>query len=195
MERQSNQSNKSSQTSFVSRTSPKTTANISIDDLAPTLLCLPNPINAGETAILMWACRDSSSSTTLTASPNGNLPQKEGDTISTARVTPDGDTTYTLTCDKGTQSSCTVEVANPALAILTTPSSAVRGQTVTISWKSKDTTNCIVTSSDPNHQTFSRQGVEGDAVSPTLSRNTTFILTCETTTGTLEERGVSVGVN
>jgi hypothetical protein len=184
-----------SATAGISATSPQTTATLSIDDLAPTLLCLPNPINAGEAAILMWACRDSSDSSALTADDTSNPVDTINDTIGTARVTPNGDTTYTLTCDKGTQSSCTVEVANPALAILTTPSSATRGQTVTISWKTKDTNACIVTSSDPNHQNFSRQGVEGDAVSPTLTRNTTFVLTCETVTGTLEERGVSVGVN
>lgn len=158
----------------------------------PTLICLPSVIDEGEEALIMWACRDGAHTAT------SDTIATDGKTVGAVRVRPGEDTTYVLTCENdiadvdNTSAECHIDISKPALAIIATPSSVAQGGTVTLSWKTKDTESCFVTSEAGN---FERRGVEGDAVSPRLVRNTTFKLTCETITGVLEERSVTVGVN
>lgn len=165
----------------------------SIRGAAPTFLCLPKVVDGGEEAIVMWACRDGAYKATASGFETGD------ETIGSVRVNPSTDTTYALTCVNdvagvdNTTGECTVEVANPALALIATPSRTSRGGTVTLSWKTKDTNSCVVTSDQ--HPSFERRGTEGDALSPSLISNTVFTLTCETVTGVVEERSITVGVN
>ncbi|MBL4644571.1 MAG: hypothetical protein JKX80_01760, partial [Candidatus Pacebacteria bacterium] len=163
-----------------------------IKNSTPTLLCLPDPIKPGEDVLIMWACRDDAYKTTAE-----NFDTDEA-VIGSVHVNPTKDTTYTLTCVNNrttdtTAATCTIDVANPALAIIATPRRATRGGTVSLSWKTTDTNSCVLSSS--NHPNFEKRGIEGDVVSPSLTTNTTFTLTCETTTGVLEERSVGVLVN
>jgi len=167
--------------------------NVAFNSRTPTLICVPNIVDEGEEVIIMWACRDGAYKAT-----SSNLAT-EDTTVGSVRVTPTVDTTYTLECVNNmddvdnTSASCEVEVAKPALAIIATPRSVSSGGTTAISWKTKDTNSCVVSSD--NHRNFQKRGVEGEAVSPTLTTNTVFTVKCETVTGVIEERSVSVGVN
>jgi len=177
----------------VVQSSSGATTNTALSSRAPTLTCVPNVVSGGEEVIVMWACRDGAHTATSTAFDT------DGETIGSTRVTPTEDTTYTIECindledTDNTAASCEIGVASPALAIIATPNSAERGGTVTLSWRAQDVNSCIVTSDQ--HRSFERNGEEGDVLSPTLIQNTTFTLTCESVTGAIEERAVSVGVN
>lgn len=176
-----------------SQTTQSGAAGGSLANRTPTLICLPGVIDEGEEVLVMWACRDGAHTT------SSDTIATDGKTIGSVRVRPGVDTTYTIVCENdipdadNTSAECRVDVSNPALAIIATPSRAQQGGTVTLSWKTKDTNSCYVTSD--SHSNFERRGIEGDALSPRLTRNTTFTLTCETITGVLEERSVTVGVN
>ena len=169
-----------------------TSASGSLGGSAPTFLCLPDVVDGGEEAILMWACRDDAYKAVGEGFDTGDA------TIGAARVAPSQDTTYTLTCvnnvaeKDNTVGECAVRVAKTALALIATPSRTSRGGTVTLSWKTKDTNSCVVTSD--RHPSFERSGIEGDAVSPALTTNTIFTLTCESVTGVIEERSITVSV-
>lgn len=165
----------------------------SISNRPPELLCVPGIINEGEEALIMWACRDEaymSVSETI---------DTESKTVGAMRVHPTEDTTYDIICINDipevddTAASCTIEVAQPALALIATPSSAARGNNVTLSWKTVDTAECVLSSSE--HPAFTRRGTEGDASSPALYEDTIFTLMCETAAGTLEERDIEVHVD
>lgn len=164
-----------------------------LDSRSPTLICVPNTVDEGEEVIVMWACRDGAYKATGT-----NFDTNDA-TIGSMRATPSVDTTYTLECVNdledidNTSATCEIEVAKPALAIIATPRSVASGGTVSISWKTNDTNSCVVSSD--KHRAFEKRGIEGDAVSPSLIINTVFTVTCETITGVIEERSVSVGVN
>ena len=139
----------------------------------------------------MWGCRDQATKA------QGNNFETDEQTVGSTRVRPTTDTTYTVSCitpdsDVQTESSCTVDVVKPAIALLSTPQKVSRGGTVVLSWKTVDISSCVLTSSE--HSNFSREGISGDAVSPTLTRGTTFVLTCETLTGVIEERTLGVEV-
>ena len=158
-----------------------------LSNRSPTLLCLPDPVEGGEEAMLMWACRDASNRA------EGVNFDTQGETIGSIRVTPEVTTTYTLSCSEGTSSLCTIDVIRPALAIIATPSRVTRGGTVELAWQSKDTASCRV--SILRGGVFSRIGTSGSAVSPTLFEDTDVVLTCETRTGRIKERVITVEVS
>jgi hypothetical protein len=159
---------------------------------APMLFCLPDIVDGEEEAIVMWACRDGAYKAT------GSNFETEDETIGSVRVQPAVDTIYTLTCinnlpnTERTAAECTIAVAKPALAIIATPGRTSRGGMVTLAWKTKDTNSCVVTSN--GHPAFERIGIEGEALLPTIVQNTIVTLTCETVTGIVEERSVTVRV-
>lgn len=166
---------------------------VSLKTRAPTLVCAPNTVVQGEEVIVMWACRDQAYKAVSESFDTNN------EAIGSVRVTPKGDTTYTVECInniesvENTSATCEVNMAQPALAIVATPSLVSRGGTVALSWKTKDTNSCVLTSNV--YVNFEKRGTTGDAVSHPLTENTIFTLTCETTAGLLKERKLSVGVN
>ncbi len=166
---------------------------ISLKTRAPTLVCAPNTIAQGEEVIVMWACRDQAYKAVSESFDTND------DTIGSVRITPEGDTTYTVGCinnienTENTSATCEVNMAQSALAVVATPSVVSRGGTVALSWKTKDTNSCVLTSNI--YSNFEKRGTAGDAVSHPLTENTIFTLTCETIAGLLKERKVSVGVN
>lgn len=171
--------------------SAQSTTNTSIRNATPTLLCLPDPVNEGEDVIIMWACRDGAYKT-----QGGNFETGEK-LIGSTTVSPSSDTTYTVTCINkeevnNTSASCGIAVANPALALVTTPTSVKRGEKVSITWRTSDIKSCTLTSK--NFPSFEKSGIEGEVVSPRLTAHTVFTLSCETVTGQLEEKKVSVFV-
>tara|TARA_B100000508_G_scaffold78050_1_gene60667 strand:- start:4046 stop:5638 length:1593 start_codon:yes stop_codon:yes gene_type:complete len=165
---------------------------VTIQNNTPTILCLPNPVTPGEEALILWACRDGAYKTT------GENFNTNGDLVGKTRVRPTRDTTYTLNCINNTPAvdntagACTIQVVNPQLALIATPRSATKGDSVALSWKTDDITSCILTSN--KNENFKRSGTEGDAISLPMRETTTFTLTCETTTGVVEERSVEVRV-
>lgn len=190
----SNDNTSGTATTATATNTQQPTESAAIEDRAPILLCLPSIVDEDEEAIVMYTCRDGSQTATLTANTSESVVQ-HNDPLGTLRVSPEQVTAYTVSCSEGTSAQCTIRVADPALAIVATPKNASRGQTVRLSWKTKDTNTCVVTSNDTNHKNWEKTGTEGDVVTPTLIQDTTFSLTCETTTGHIEDRSVRVGVN
>ena len=162
----------------------------SIKGLNPALYCLPNIVAEDEEALIMWACRDGAHTA------EGTGFETNGDTYGAVRVTLSEDTTYEVDCFNDiedvsdTRSTCSIDVAKPALAFVADASSVSRGGTVTLSWNTKDTARCTVTSDA--HSLFKRSGIEGEARTPAIVRTTTFTLRCETRTGVIEERDVTI---
>jgi rare lipoprotein A len=178
------------QQSAVNTTNPNAPVQ-SIKDAPPTLLCVPGVVEPNEQALVFWSCNDAS--TTARMSANTNEQCETGDKTSGVMCAhPATTTTYTLNCNKGTTAQCLIEVINPTLALITTPRSIVHGGTVDISWQSNDTQDCVLKSD--TQPTFSRRGVSGDVVSHTLSQDTTFTLLCETRTGAIREKEITVDV-
>ena len=164
----------------------------SIEEATPTLLCVPDPIAQGESALVFWACRDESRTT------RGENIDTNENPIGSVRVNPQESTTYTVECVNGdseapnTASSCTIGVVKPALALVATPSRVVRGRTTTLSWKTKDMRSCVVTSQ--RNPSFIREGIEGDVVSPSVFADDVFRIVCETATGAVQEKRIRVEV-
>jgi len=181
------------QTTNVNTAQTAAVSGNSIQNEAPTLFCLPDISSEAEDIIIMWTCRDEAYKAVGTGFDTDDA------LIGTVRVQSTEDTTYAVECInnlpdvENTVGECSLEVAKPALAIIPSSHSVARGGTVTLSWKTKDTSACVVTSN--MHQNFERKGVEGEAISPALTKTTTFILTCETVTGILTERSQTVTVN
>ena len=164
----------------------------SLRNRQPTLLCLPSPVTQGEEALIFWACRDGSESA------EGVGFETQDAVLGNTRVTQSTDTTYGVICagatgEEQTRATCEIDVANPALAIIATPTSVERGRSVQLSWQTKEVSACLVTSAELG--SFERRGISGNVRSPALFGNTTFSLTCETTTGNIEERRITVQVN
>lgn len=152
----------------------------------PVLSCLPGTVAAGEPALVFFACGDTSTSATGTGFETGDAVSGK------ARVYVQDNTTLGVSCDEGTSAECLIEVVNPSLAIIATPSSVARNGTVDISWRGVDVNDCVVRSN--RHSSFVRQGIQGDAPSPSISQDTTFTLICETEIGTVQTRTTTVTV-
>ncbi len=162
----------------------------SITESVPILLCLPNDVREGEEAIIMWACQDGANTTTGEGFDTG------GETSGTVRVSPSIDTQYRVDCINdmpgisNTAASCFINVVEPTIALLATPSSVISGETTSISWRAFGVKSCMLTSD--TFLDYSRSGTQGDIASPTLTQDTTFKLTCETSLGETEERELEV---
>lgn len=160
--------------------------------VSPTLLCLPSPIAPGEETLIFWACRDGATQTV------GEAFTTDSATIGVARVAPAADTTYTVTCINtdsalsDTASSCTIDVVEPEITFTATPTRVARGGTTTLSWDTRDTVRCVLTSR--THSGFTREGVAGSSVSPALYADDAFLLACEARTGVRLEARVTVDV-
>lgn len=152
----------------------------------PALLCVPGVVVQGEPALLFYACGDASSRA------EGVGFETSGAVAGKTTVYPDSPATFEIACSEGTSAQCSVDVIKPSLAIIATPSNTVRNRTVDISWRAEEVTDCIVRSN--MHSTFSRRGITGDVVSPSISQNTIFTLVCETEVGTLIRDTVQVTV-
>ncbi|PCI30833.1 hypothetical protein COB52_00670 [Candidatus Kaiserbacteria bacterium] len=137
----------------------------------------------------MWSCRDGANTT------EGGGFDTEGQTSGTVRVSPVVDTQYRVDCINdipgisNTAASCFINVSEPTIALLATPSSVISGETTSISWRAFGVKSCMLTSGG-----YSRSGTQGDVVSPTLTQNTTFKLTCETSLGETEERELEITI-
>lgn len=160
---------------------------LTIQGTNPVLSCIPGTIAAGEPAMVLYACGDTSTSAT------GDGFDTAGATSGKARVYPTDDQTLEISCDEGTNTQCLIQVIHPSVAIIATPSSTVRNGSVDLTWKGEDVNDCVVRSN--KHSSFSRRGVTGDAPSPSLIETTRFTLLCETETGTIVSDTVDVTVN
>lgn len=176
-------------TSTVANTTTNATApnSVSIEGTNPVLSCVPGTVAAGEPTLVFYACGDTSTAATATGFETAGAVS--GKDI----VYPTANQTLEVACEKGTSAQCLIEVIDPSVAIIATPSSTVRNGTVDISWRGDDVNDCVVRSN--KHTSFSRRGVTGDVQSPSLSDTTTFTLYCETELGTVVSDSVDVTVN
>ena len=164
----------------------------SLDNRKPLLSCIPGVLSPGEEALVTWVCRDAAYKAVGTGFTTGN------DVMGITRITASADTTLSLECvndiedTDSTTATCDIEVSTPGLAIIATPSRVARGSGTQLSWKTKDTTKCLVTSDA--HPSYERSGTEGDVASPALFESKTFTLTCETLTGGVETRDIVVNL-
>lgn len=164
----------------------------SLGSREPLIACIPKVLDQGEEAIVSWLCRDGAYKAVGTGFNTND------EVLGLTRVIVSEDTTLSIECVnnltdiENTTSTCELEVARPALAIIATPSRVERGSGTQISWKTKDTNKCLVSSD--KHPTFERSGTEGDVASPGLFETTTFTLTCETITGSVETRELVVNL-
>ena len=169
-----------------------TTSSSNLNERTPTLICLPEIVGANETVIVMWACRDGAYTTT------SDTIDTAGETIGSVRMQPSANATYDITCVNDitdvadTAATCSIDVAQPSIAIIATPDRVDYNESTSLSWRTTDATACAVTS-DTN-SSFERRGVAGDISSHSLTRDTTFTLTCETITGLLEKKEIEVSV-
>lgn len=153
------------------------------------LLCLPALTQANEPALLAWYCPSG-----VAASTNFTTDDTSYGLI---EITPAETTTYSLTCNARTDTAtptehtCTITIINPSLA-LQSPDAVTAGASANIYWSSIDTTACTLTSN--TNSTFRRVGISGDIQSHAIYEDTTFTLECETKSGSLISKEVSVGV-
>ncbi len=184
---------------FVGNSSPTGTVtsdtNISssvVSSDSPILTCLPNVVVADEPALILWQCRDGSS-----ASSGGNF-STGGKVMGKTRVNPSADTKYELFCGDvpEPQVRCSVEVINPAIAIITDTSTVPMWEKVNISWNSLDTQSCRLDSDDNNskYADWNRSGTSGDVYSHPITKETKFTLTCTTKTGMEKSKSITVDV-
>ncbi len=169
------------------------TARMVLGGQTPILICVPSTVGAAEEVIVMWACRDEATST------EGDGFETDGETIGSVRVQPTEGTTYTVTClnestdTDDTAASCNVVVAEPALTITATPNAVPFGDTTVLAWSTTDTQSCTLTSDA--HFGFKRNGTQGQITTPGITKDTTFTLTCESTSGLLVRTEVEVDAN
>jgi len=169
------------------------TATGSLSGTTPILVCLPGNIRSGESVILMWACRDGARTAT------GENFDTEDAVLGSIRTQPTEDTTYTINCLSDTEgventaTSCTIHIVEPELTITATPINVPYGDTTAITWNATDVNSCTVTSDA--HFGFSRTGTTGDITSPSITKDTTFTLTCEAKNGLLEKTELKVNAS
>lgn len=164
----------------------------SLSGQSPVFACAPDVVMPGEEILLTWLCRDESHKTI------GNGFTTQGAVMGITRYSVTTDETLSLEClsdtdEQNTVAQCAIDVVHPAVAVIATPSRAHRGGGVQISWRTKDTRSCVLTSRD--HPQFERSGKRGSVASPTLFEDTEFRLVCETLTGAVETRTLQVSVH
>ncbi len=152
----------------------------------PLLQCLPATITRGEPALIAWFCNEETYEASF---------ETGGVAYGLQRVSPQKTTRYTLTCGAAASSipyACTVTVIEPTAA-LRAPNAVASGASANVYWSSVGTTSCTL-SSDTN-STFTRSGVEGDVQTHAIYQPTTFTLVCETQSGGVLEKSVTVRAN
>jgi OmpA-OmpF porin, OOP family len=143
---------------------------------APTSSLSVNPglITKGETATLSWTSRDA---TNCDITPGIGPVNPQG----SMTITPAADTAYYLSCNGpgGTSNSdAKITVAEspivplaPTSSMSVTPASITRGESATLNWNARDTTNCDL---QPGIGPVKPQG----SMDITPSTDTAYTLTC-----------------
>ncbi len=133
-------------------------------------------INEGGSVVLPWSCKNSSSSSGVNFST--------GDAVSgSVFVNPLEDTTYTVVCSNGGQSSVEVIVLHPELEITADPTQVRSGRESLITWSATVVDSCNVTGTNG----FSATGLSGSQPSNPITLQSIFTLTCENVAGTLSK--------
>jgi hypothetical protein len=128
--------------------------------------------------------------------------QLSGSTTTVIAAPPAGTNTanYMLTCiNQGqTQSAqCAVQIAQPFIDLVATPSSVASGATSTIGWVTGGMQSCVISS--PQNSAFTSANVNdtsvsGTAQTPPLTAPMTAVLTCQTSSGGTMQASAPIAV-
>ncbi|WP_236021880.1 OmpA family protein [Geomesophilobacter sediminis] len=137
-----------------------------------SLTIAPGSITKGQTATLTW---NSENASNCSIKPDIGAVAQQG----SMTVTPADNVTYTLTCsgEGGTAlSAASVTVLAPAPEapadkLFASPASVAKGEPVTLTWSSKNASNCQI---DPGVGPVEPQG----SMTVTPAASTTYTLTC-----------------
>jgi len=164
------------------------------------LSCQPLVADVGMTLAISWGC-SVGKSVGSGFSTNGKI---SGSATTTIATPPMGARTanFGLTCTNegiSSNTSCTVQVAKPAIVLVANPKSVELGETANIGWvtASMKENGCVISS--PNQPDFTEQNANnprnsGVAETLPITTETTFLLTCITAGGNTREATTTVMV-
>lgn len=157
--------------------SASTTAQIS---------CAPLVADEGMQVSISYTCANASKSAGSNFSTNGALSGTASATLSGTATS----SVYSVACtnDKNetATASCTVQVAKPAIVLITNPASVEAGKKSVIGWVTSGMQSCIVSS--PDSSAFTTQNADktattGSAQTPPIAGSMRINLTCQTVGG------------
>jgi hypothetical protein len=178
---------------------------------APTaqLSCQPLTAASGMTITLAYVC--SGGSTKVAATGFTATETELASTTKTIIQKPTDGTnsvTYAVTCTNANASpvttasaQCSVSVGNAAIVLVATPEKIAKTETEdlkrksTIGWVTSGMQSCVISNTDFADWTTAQAGntsISGAAVSPIITTDTTFKLTCQTLGGAIASSTVKV---
>lgn len=155
-----------------------------------TLTATPTTINSGQSSTLTWSSTNATSCTAAGGFSTGNAASNS----TGVSVSPSTTSTYSITCTGtgGTSApaTATVTVAVPTLSISASPNRAKSGGSSTIAWSASDVGSCSI----KRNGTVWRTTTSGSA-SDTITRKTTYILSCNDVNGVVLPQTAQAVVN
>ncbi len=140
------------------------------------LYCLPKTVEKGEPFLIAYACPPG-----LTAESDDFDLQFDA-AVKTHSILDN--LVLTLTCrnsERVINYNCSIKVAKPQIVTFdVTPATAPTGETVTVKWKTKDMSSCILKSLNGS---FKRHGTEGLAYFKKINNKEQLILYCKSENG------------
>ncbi len=145
----------------------------------PTFTCTPSSVNEGESTTCSWTCPSAYN----TSSAGTNL-STGGALSGSANVSPESDTSYTVTCSP-TSSFTTVSVIvlNPSLSISANPTRVRPGESSNITWSASSVNEGSCSVKRSNGSTFATGESGGPQTTGALNEQETYTLTCATDAG------------
>lgn len=179
---------------------------------SPTAQLSCQPLVAASGTIVTFAYVCANGATAATAS-NFTIPSAttlSGTATTSAKKPTDGTSsvTYGLTCTNANvtpaltaSAQCAVQIGNAAIVLVATPEKIAKTETEdlkrksTIGWVTSGMQSCVISNADFIDWTSQQAGntsVSGAAVSPIITADTIFKLTCQTLGGTTASSTVKV---
>jgi hypothetical protein len=156
--------------------------------LAAEISCSPATADIGTDVAVAYTCTEATSS-------KGNGFDSGGKLSGTATISLNsvpgnaGSANYSITCinsGRSTTSTCSVQIARPAISFVAQPPSVVSGATTTLGWTTRDMQSCVVSSPDQadfTERNKNAKSTTGVATSSPITGTTQFVLDCTTRGG------------
>ncbi|MCE9541819.1 hypothetical protein K8R03_04680 [Candidatus Kaiserbacteria bacterium] len=167
---------------------------------AARISCSPATADVGSEITLVYGCNNAATSTGSGFDTNGALTG----TSTVTAVRPEAGTTtiaYGVSCisgDKKATAQCSVEVAQSVIVLTANPKVVPYGTTSTIGWVTGGMQACVISS--PQSDLFTEDNADltsttGTAETPPLTEDADYVLTCETTGGSIRSATTTVLVS